>query len=120
MKSLSLLVCLAAPAAFAAELKDPAIVSREWQQMAAQARFPLGSSRNLTELSDSLTITPLERMFSPDNLPPPLPPSRPKHLDAPSYKIPDQLPNIRPRGAIPWEYNGEVYWLVPLSVPAGK
>ncbi|AOS46025.1 hypothetical protein Verru16b_03119 [Lacunisphaera limnophila] len=121
MKSLIIVPCLAASAAVAAELKDPTAVAQEWQQAAEQARQPLGPSRTLAALSDDLTTTPLERIFSPDNLPPLPPPAvRPPLLDAPSTKIPDHLPNLRPRGAVPYEYNGEVYWLVPLSTPARK
>jgi hypothetical protein len=121
MKHLILPVCFAATAAVAAELKDPAAVARDWQLAAEQARQPLTTTGTLAAQGGAPTTTPLEGIFGPDILPPlPAPPSRPKHLDAPGYKIPDPLPNNRPRGAVPWEYNGEVYWLVPLGTAAGK
>jgi hypothetical protein len=121
MRTLISTLCLTATVAVAADLKDPTTVAQAWQQTAEQARQPLGPARTLAAISDDLTTTPLERIFSPDNLPPlPPPTARPPLLDAPSTKIPDQLPNLRPRGAVPYEYNGEVYWLVPLSAPAGR
>jgi hypothetical protein len=121
MKLLIIPVCFAATAAVASELKDPSSVARDWQQAVEQARRPIGSGGSLAAQSDDLTRTPLERIFSADDLrAAPTPPFRPPLLDAPSNKMPEQNRNIRPRGAIPWEYNGETYWLVPLKSPASK
>lgn len=121
MKRLIIPVCFAATAAVASELKDPSTVARDWQQAVQQARRPIGSSTSLVPQRDTLTTTPVENLFGADGRaasPPALP--RPLLIDAPSYKIPEQLPNIRPTGAIPGEYNGRVYWLVPLNSSDGK
>ena len=125
MKTPHLLASFAVAATVsAADLKDPAIVAREW-----------GESTDATSsLTDDLSlkgqISTGPRM-QPQVYPPVRPPSRvtnplnprredrqPDTLyDAPAYRAPEKLPNQRPRGAVPWEYNGEVYWLVPLSSP---
>jgi len=121
MKRLIIPVCFAATAVLASDLKDPSTVARDWQRAVDQARRPIGSSGNLAAQSDDLTTTPLERLFSTDvSDQTPALPARPPLLDAPSYQVPKTLPSVRPRGAMPWEYNGEVYWLVPLNSPARK
>jgi hypothetical protein len=124
MKTPLLLPCLAVVSASAlAAPKSPELVAREWNQSIERSRQALTLSKNLAGQSDALTTTPLEKAFSPEDLPPPPPINRPKReplLDAPSYRIPQNLPNERPRGAVPWEYNGQTYWLVPLTPAGGK
>ena len=136
MKTLTLLACLAVPAAACAtELKDPATVAREWSQAVEQALAPAAPTSNLREQSDVLTITPLERIFSPEILPPlraprfrdlldgaprfmPPPRSpRPREplYDAPNYRVPDVLPDNLPPGSKLWEYNGRKDWIIPLG-----
>jgi hypothetical protein len=126
MKTLVFAFIIAALAAVGAELKDPAAVARDWNHTVAQIRPPLApDSQSLAGQSDLLTTTPLERIFQVEGNAPPL--SAPRAggtklplLDAPNYHIPRNLPNNRPKGAIPWEFNGEVYWLVPLTPKADR
>lgn len=125
MKPLLLPVCFAAVAAVAADLKDPAEVARDWNRTIDQTRQPAGQTQNLNGQSDLLTTTPLERAFPVEGTPLPLPAPRRRSdrlplIDAPNYRIPQNLPNNRPKGAVPWEYNGEVYWLVPLAPKTDK
>ena len=129
----TLLVCLAVTStAVAADLKDPAVVVRDWNQAVEQIREPSVPLNNLREQSDALTITPLERIFRADNLTPQRPfqksaprdgsprilpsPRSPGPLyDAPNYRVPDVLPDNMPPDSKLWEYNGRKYWLIPLG-----
>ena len=124
MKTPLLLLSLAIASASAlAAPKSPDLVAHEWNQSVERSRQALTLAKDLAGQSDALTTTPLERIFSKEILPPTPPISpRPREplLDAPGYRIPKDLPNERPRGAVPWEYNGQTYWLVPLAPPAGK
>lgn len=119
MKTPLLLTSLAVVAATAlAEPKAPDLVAHEWNQSIERSRQALTFSKNLAGQSGALITTPLERIFSTDTLPAaPLitPRKREPLIDAPSYRIPKNLPDERPRGGVPWEYNGQTYWLVPLA-----
>jgi hypothetical protein len=99
--------------------KDPEVVAQEWNQSVEQSRQPLISSQNLVgQIND---LNSVKRAIDAENSTPRISPKpREPLIDAPSYRIPKNLPNERPRGAVPWEYNGQTYWLVPLAPPAGK
>lgn len=110
----------------ATDLKDPVAVAREWNEATVQSPEPLTGDLSLkgqTAPAPRLPAPPVA-LFEPrsrgrNN---PLVPRdgtrMPESLyDAPNYRVPEKLPNDRPRGAVPWEYNGEVYWLVPLGTP---
>jgi hypothetical protein len=124
MKTPLLLISLAVTTASAvAAPKSPDQVAQEWNQSVERSRQALTIPNNLAGHSGALTSTPLARTFTPESQPPPPPLNRRQReplLDAPNYQIPRILPNERPRGAVPWEYNGQTYWLVPLTPPNGK
>ena len=110
----------------AADLKDPSSVAREWNDSAVQSPAPLTGDLSLKGQTAPVPRVPtpsvivLDRRSSRRSNP--LSPRDSSRLpesiyDAPNYRVPEKLPNNRPRGAVPWEYNGEVYWLVPLGTP---
>lgn len=128
MKTPHLLASFAVAATVtAADLKDPATVAREWNETAAQTSVPLTSG----DFTLKGQTAPLPRVPAPPIIvihreresgrrSNPLAPSErlPESLyDAPFYRAEEKLPNNRPRGAVPWKHNGEVYWLVPLGSP---
>ncbi|HEX2861428.1 MAG TPA: hypothetical protein VHN79_07300 [Lacunisphaera sp.] len=128
MKTPRLFAALAVAAtASAVDLKDPAHVAREWSE-----NFPQSSVAGDLSLKGQTTTPPrpspapdfardLESLHRTESSPPSRRSQAPESIyDAPNYQVPQTLPNERPRGAVPWEYNGEVYWLVPLSAPAPR
>jgi hypothetical protein len=127
MKTTPLLASFAVAATVtAADLKDPATVAREWNDTAVQSPAPLtgdlslkGQTAPVSRIPAAPIIIYESRSNRRSNPPAPRDSSRlPESLyDAPNYRVPEKLPNNRPRGAVPWEYNGEVYWLVPLGTP---
>jgi hypothetical protein len=130
MKTPHLLVSLAVAAtAAAAEPKDATEVAREWNANTAQVAPSLTDDLSLRALAAPPPLAPrvpaasYPGWFEPRTKPPELPFNplrRERSLDAPNYRVPENLPNDRPRGAIPWEYDGRVFWLVPLAPGAGK
>ena len=117
MKSLPLLTCFAVIAtASAADLKDPAIVASDWNKTIAQARTPAASTENLAQQSAALTPSNLDRTFQTSPIAPGNPGPAPYHFyDAPRAKNSDGRPEAMPRGAKPWHYRDQTYWLVPLG-----
>lgn len=126
MKTPCLLASLAVAAtASAADPKDSAIVAREWKDNTAVAQGPLTSDLGLRAQSIRPPALPTWPVFTSDCWPAAKPPAEmPRRTeplyDAPSHRVPKNLPNDRPRGAIQWNYDGQVYWVVPLTPPAGK
>jgi hypothetical protein len=127
MKTPHLLASFAVAATVsAADLKDPATVAREWNETAAQSPVLLtedlslkGQTAPVPRIPAPSIIVDARKSTRRSN---PLAPGDSARLpeslyDAPNYRAPEKLPNNRPRGAVPWEYNGEVYWLVPLGTP---
>jgi len=117
MRTLPLLACLAVTiTAASAEPKDPAQVAGEWNSAIEQARNPDQASTTLKEQSAALVTTPLQRIFE---APPPRPAFSPDRrapsLDVPSDRGSHFQPNRMPRGAKPWHYGDQTYWLVPLA-----
>lgn len=119
MKTPHLLASFAVAAtAAAANVKDSTEVAREWNETIVQSSPPLTGDLSLR--GSMATQSPGANPWATPPAPRANPILREELLDAPGYRVPDKLPNDRPRGAIPWEYNGQVYWLVPLTPPAGK
>jgi hypothetical protein len=127
MKTPHLLASFAVAATVSAtDLKDPAAVARDWNETTSQSTDPLTGDLSLkaqTAPAPRLPAPPVA-LFEPrsrgrtNSLAPRDGNRLPESLyDAPNYRVPEKLPNDRPRGAVPWEYNGEVYWLVPLGTP---
>ncbi len=116
MKHLLLPIYCAAAAASAVELKSPAEVALEWNKTVEQARETAKASDNLIGHSTVFIPKPSESpspVISPtlpgtDSMPGP-------RYDAPSYHRSNRMPHDRPPGAMPLEYNGQTYWLVPLA-----
>jgi hypothetical protein len=125
MKTPCLLASLAVAATTsAADPKDPTAVAQEWKENTAVAQGPLTSDLGLRAQAAPPPV-PTWPVFVSDCWPAAKPPAemprRSERLyDAPGYRVPKNLPNDRPRGAIPWNYDGQVYWLIPLTPPAGK
>jgi hypothetical protein len=125
MKTPCLLASLTVAAtASAADLKDSPAVAREWNANAYVDHTPF--TRDLS-LRAQATPPPLPTwpVFVSDcwpsaKLPAEMPQRSEPLYDAPSYRVPRNLPNDRPRGAIPWNYDGQVYWVVPLTPPTSK
>jgi len=126
MKTSCLYASLAVAAtASAAEAKDPTAVANEWNENTYVGNAPLTADLSLRRQMESPPPFATWPVFIsncwPAARPPAEMPQRSEPLiDAPSYRVPKNLPNDRPRGAIPWNYDGQVYWLVPLTPPAGK
>ena len=121
MKTLPLFACLAVTAAAsAADLKDPAVMANEWNKAIEQAREPAAAFPNLKEQSAALVTTPLQRIFE---APPPAPAFSPdRHspsLDAPHERNSRFQPDKMPRGAKPWHYGDQTFWIVPLGTEHG-
>jgi hypothetical protein len=126
MKTAHLLASFAvAVTASAADLKDPATVAKEWSDHVAQFQRSTAGDLGLSNQAVMLSPDRVHRAagdFSAVprfrgaamNVAPTL-----RLYDAPITKAPKNLPNNRPRGAVPWEYNGEVHWRVPSS-PSAK
>lgn len=119
MKRLLIPACFAAVAASAVELRNPAEVSREWNRTVEEAQQSVVSSTlaGQTSFTPKFSESP-PVFFGPDH-PAARPPIQPgPRYDAPGYQRHRKLPHDRPAGAMPWEYKGQTYWLVPLA-PTG-
>ncbi len=127
MKLPPLLASLAVAAtASAADLKDPSEVARAWDETIAREKPVTGdlSLRGMIAPAPREVPTPevpLLRDKPADNfkVPPwgsPAPKRPGPSLDAPRRRAPDELPNNAPmpRGAKPWLYGGQTYWVLPL------
>jgi hypothetical protein len=121
MKTPHLLASLAVAAtAVAAGLRYPAEVAREWSEHAIQ----------LPPRTDNLslhgTTTPPLQAVGPMRLPAPLqlPRLNGDVLEVNPKVFPDQrmilaVPNeTPPKGAKPWYYRGQKYWLIPIAASA--
>jgi hypothetical protein len=115
MKHLLLPLCCAGVLASASELKEPADIAHHWKHTVDEAKQPV-AALTLAGQTD-LSLRPSQQTFDfgfekpriyHRKLPDPL-------YDAPSHRNRGIVPIDRPRGAKPWEYNGEIYWIVPLS-----
>jgi len=128
MKTPHLLVSFAVAAtAAAADFKDPAAVARTWDDRLVQSPPPLTDNLSLRAQATPALPPPPGQIVSsncwgtakPDLLEPLLEtPSRLREslIDAPRYRVPEVLPNNvpMPRGAKPWLYGGQTYWVLPL------
>ena len=112
MKPLLLSACLVAAATVsAAELKDPTEVSREWEKAAAQPVLAQADPTDLRALSPNPFVAP-ERAFQA------VPAWEPKKETSPFEGIirpPEYDPKRVPKGAKPYEFNGETYWIIPIT-----
>jgi hypothetical protein len=117
MNPLTLLACLAvSTTAASAEPKDPAQVARDWNSAIEHARNPDLAVTTLKEQSAALTTTPLQRIFESPPPPPAFSPDRrAPSPDAPGDRASRFQPDQMPRGAKPWHYGDQIYWLVPLG-----
>lgn len=116
MKTLALSACLAVVATTpAAVLKDPAQVAADWNQTIADTRAPVLSDGPL-----GLTVAPPVLAASPAAS---LPRPRFKNdiLEVPpgwqidpkmEHNVPGTTP---PRGAKPWYYRGQKFWIIPIA-----
>ena len=123
MKTPLLLASLAVTASAAvSDLKDSDAVAQEWRENTIVASAPLTWDLSLRAQAASPAPPPTWPVYISDCWPAPKsnPPRREPLYDAPGYQVPRNLPNDRPRGAIPWNYGGQVYWIVHLNPPAGK
>lgn len=112
MKTVLLSACLVAAATVsAAELKDPAEVSKEWSKTADKPVVAIADSTDLRALSPNPFVFP-ERSFQT------VPAWEPKKEPSPFEGIirpPDYDPKHIPKGAKPYEFNGEMYWIIPIT-----
>jgi len=112
MKSLLLSACLVAAATVsAAELKDPAEVSKEWSKTMEQSLVAQAAIPDLRSLSPNPFVPP-ERAFQT------VPAWEPKKEPSPFEGIirpPEYDPKRVPKGAKPYEFNGETYWIIPIT-----
>lgn len=112
MKPAALFVSLVAAATVsAAELKDPAEVSKEWNQAAEGAAVAQVDPTNLRALSPNPFVFP-ERTFQ--TVPAWEPRKEPSPFDG-VIRPPDYKPGEMPKGAKPYEFNGETYWIIPIT-----
>lgn len=122
MKKPHLLACFAVAAtAAAADLKDHALVAREFNE-AAKPTLPLVGPADLRAAS-AITDRPLPRPEGSFQSAPkskrnpqlpwgPIP--RDKIYDAPHYRESGELPDNMPPGSKLWRYGGQDYYLIPL------
>lgn len=113
MKTLLLSACLVAAATVsAAELKDPAEVSREWKQTTDKPLVAQADASDLRALSPAPALIP-QRSFNP------VPAWEPRKEPSPFEGVirpPDyNKPGEKPKGAKPYEFNGETYWIIPIT-----
>jgi len=115
MKPLLLSACLVAAATVSAsELKDPDAVLREWQHTMAQSlRVAVTDPFPLKEQSPApaRSISP-ERSLQ--NVPAWEPRKEPSPFDS-VIRPRDYEPGKKPKGAKPYEFNGEMYWIIPIT-----
>jgi len=112
MKSLVLSAVLVAVATVsAAELKDPAEVSKEWSQVANKPLVAQADKTDLRAMSPNPSVA-LERAFNP------VPAWEPRKEPSPFEGVirpPGYDPKQMPKGAKPYEFNGETYWIIPIT-----
>lgn len=112
MKHLLLSACLVAAATVSAsELKDPAAVSKEWRQAAEKSVIAQVAPTDLRGQSPSPFVMP-ERAFQT------VPAWEPRKEPSPFEGVirpPDYKPGEKPKGAKPYEFNGETYWIIPIT-----
>lgn len=117
MKTPHLLASFAiAATASAADLKNPTALAWEWSESAIQIAPPLTSDLSLRTQADPAPAAPVGPVISINCWSvSPQPPAPRKNsllheplIDAPRNPPPMKLLNDRPRGAMPWEYNGQV------------
>jgi hypothetical protein len=112
MKSLLLSACLVATSTVsAAELKDPAEVSQEWSKTVDGSLVAKAPTSDLRSLSPNPFVLP-ERVFNT------VPAWEPKKEPSPFEGIirpPGYDPKHVPKGAKPYEFNGETYWIIPIT-----
>lgn len=116
MKSLLIPAFVATAAVSAAELQDPVDVRLDWNRAVVEAKestkvaitpaHTASTEKSSTRTYDIGFDKPvvIYRRRPPVQL-----------YDAPNYRPLNVPPYDRPRGAKPWEFNGEIYWIVPLS-----
>ena len=112
MKSLLLTACLVAAATVsAAELKDPAAVSKEWSKVAEK---PLFAQTEVTSLKQQCPTRPIfpERAF--EAVPAWEPQKEPSPFEG-IIRPPDYDSKRVPKGAKPYEFIGETYWIIPIT-----
>jgi hypothetical protein len=116
MKSLVLSACLVAVATVAAaELKDPAEVSKEWSKTADKPLAALADTTGLRAMSPNPFAFP-QRTF--DAEPAWKPKEEPAPFEGRIIRPPDYDPKHIPKGAKPYEFNGKTYWLIPITKEA--
>ena len=118
MKTPVLPACFAAAALATAAplpLVDPARVAADWNQTFEEARQPL-----LVPGPLGLSVAP-PKTSAPERSARPLA-ARYRHeeplYDAPSSRVPRELPDNLPPGAKAWPYRGQKFWVIPVS-PSG-
>ena len=113
MKTLLLSACLVAAATVsAAELKDPAEISREWSKIADKPLVAQTNASDLRALSPAPAFIPRGSFNA-------VPAWEPKKEPSPFEGVirpPDyNKAGEKPKGAKPYEFNGETYWIIPIT-----
>ncbi len=88
-----------------------------------QAREPMLPSLSLQEHASGRLSELPTFSFGANTVPPPRRPlttPRDRLYDAPRNQPPPVLPDNIPPGSKLWEFNGQTYWLVPISPKVGK
>lgn len=123
MKTLALSACLAVAASTAtAGLKDPAVVASDWNQTIAAARAPV--------LSDGpLGLNAAPPASAPTFDPPAKAPRARFKGDVlqvpPGWQLDPGFEHVRPgetppKGAKPWSYRGQKFWIIPIASDGKK
>jgi hypothetical protein len=116
MKPALLAACFATAAgASAAELKDSAIVAREWEKTIAEAPMIKATPPGLSNQVQAPPVFP-ERTFEEMPRLNPKAKSSDRHPfgDGP-LRPPEYDKDGHPRGAKPYRFNDDTYWLIPLT-----
>jgi hypothetical protein len=112
MKTAALFAPLVAAATVsAAELKDPAEVGREWSKTLEDTAVAQIDATSLRAMSPDPYVLP-ERIFQ--TVPAWEPRKEPSPFDG-MIRPPDYKPGEMPKGAKPYEFNGETYWIIPIT-----
>ena len=113
MKPLLLSACLVAAATVtAAALKDPAEVSREWNKAAGQ---PLRAQSGIADLKAQCPPPPIFPAREFGTVPVWEPRKEASPFEGGIIRPPNYDSKRIPKGAKPYEFNGERYWLIPIT-----
>ncbi len=111
MKTLLLLAPLALAATVAAaDLKEPATVARDWNRAVKENPPPLVADLGLRATNPPASAF---QVWPPTETPEWNPRKNPAPF-SPLIRPPGYQDGPAPRGAKPYQFNGETYWLIPI------